>query len=708
MSPSQWYWLKAGIGYGLLILLLVSMAFVLWLVLDSATIDDIHHNLETHPFFAVLNALPNIFTDLILSPDVQWPSLIIAMIFWVLGIFAFKELKGIDFPATNSHLLAMAEYTPTWPWQKDKEKAPVPEKVGKAKVAEVPADADAEVADKTKKKKKTLRSEKTPWESVDAGEGVGAVVAKNRLMSLNTRPKLVTAVIMVVFTVALAMLFHVSGDMLFGILLSLPFGMILIVVLIAVHLPTQHDFLKNDIIRLLPLEEKKLILAYLKPPLKYGIAPYYVSMLILVALFQITEPYFLIVVLMLLPLPAISLIPISVFGLFAQRGMEITLDQGILLLYIVFMFTICFYLAIILTFVGLPLWGALAVISLVTLLGLPILFRMGSGLRYRKYMKGPRWRKRRILRTALAVGFLALMITVLPFAAMYMGGNLIPMPGPSKVAHEVDGYETIANGNYSYDGSLVVPAGTILTIENSTVDFGIDDEGHTGLYVDEAGWLNVYNSTITSQGYYVFRIDGTARLYNSHIYRTIGETGDDQYGGVAIYSDNVIIDNCTFYDSFGVGIYMYGSTSTVRNSTIRHNADDGIRIVYGQPIIEGNLIEYNGDDGVDTESETNAIIQGNRILNNSGEGVMAEGSFPHIKDNLIADNEGFGVLISDEGQPVFENNTIINNKEGTIEYEEAEPFFSGSFAFVMVAMVMMMTVLFVVMVVIARKKRGLT
>jgi parallel beta-helix repeat protein len=714
MSASGWYKIRSSMALIITLAMFIGFLVFMRLLLMTESLDGIVGDMRADPLLSLLLVIPRAFSDLILDPRVDPVSLTLAVMFWALGAWAYHRLRTIDFPITNQRLIEMGYYRPTWPWSKDKKvegrlpspvkaKGPRPAKapVKAAASVQAPAQATDEVDKRTETKKPT-RSQRLSWESVDVGEGAGALVTKNLLTGYRFDPKKINIIVGILFFISIMILLAGNGPGgsdadLFSVVMMMPFAPMILTVVFLVNLPSITEIGKEDILRLLPIESKAMMWAYLKQPISYGLGLYYGVMVPPLLIFRMFDPLILVGLLMLLPFIGIAVLPLTTLNIFFKRA-QITMDQVPFGLYLLFIIVLAIYTLMPLSLLHPPIWASLAILSLVIPISIPAVLRIGANSIHRRYMKGHQWRRRRALKTALVGALLLLPLVASPLIILSTDAYIIPGPQPMVVDHTVDGEEGLVNGSFVFDGSLIVPAGTRLSIVNSTVEFKVVQEGETGLYVNQAGWLYIFNSTITAKGYFVLEIHGSARIYNSTIRKTYGD--DFSYtGGLSIYSDSVFVENTLVEDGLVHGIYIYESAPYIKNCTIRKNKVDGIRARYSMATIEYNTIEENGDDGMDLEYGSNANVMNNMVLNNSDDGIVSEDSTPRVENNLIADNGNIGVRTIDTGGPELWNNTMVNNKNGPLKIGEDEGPFSpgGELFFLMVPMFMIIGTLFVAM-----------
>ena len=164
-------------------------------------------------------------------------------------------------------------------------------------------------------------------------------------------------------------------------------------------------------------------------------------------------------------------------------------------------------------------------------------------------------------------------------------------------------------------GNLSIEFGGKLTLINSTLIFNTDNHVNTTssfcytLIVEAGGVLNLFNSTIKTSSYsiessdsqntYSFDIHGTAKIVNSKISCMWGgaEHSAFGYGGIKIFSKDVVIENTSIMDNQLWGITVFNSSGPIiRNCRIFSNPFGGICHHSGTLIIENTSFFSNGKD----------------------------------------------------------------------------------------------------------------
>jgi len=274
---------------------------------------------------------------------------------------------------------------------------------------------------------------------------------------------------------------------------------------------------------------------------------------------------------------------------------------------------------------------------------------------------------------------LAILITVLIFfVGLAVDTPSIPSQEifhdspPSEFAY---GGGLIENESLELKQSIYVQEDSSLLIRNSTITFIMTEDKGCSIYVAEGGRLEIMNSSIGSAGSeygYGFEIYGEAIFADS---RFSGIYGPDDIingdGGMEIYSDDVILFNCTITDNPVNGILIARASPTIENCVIKGNKDDGIEIHHSNAKIVDCTFLGNGW-GMVVFSDSRCQVLNNSFKDNE-HGVHVEFSSPEIKDNIFENNTEYAVSTVYGSDVDYNDNTFINNgakfhEEKTLEY----------------------------------------
>ena len=232
----------------------------------------------------------------------------------------------------------------------------------------------------------------------------------------------------------------------------------------------------------------------------------------------------------------------------------------------------------------------------------------------------------------------------------------------------------IENESLELKQSIYVHEDSSLLIRNSTITFTMTEEKGCSMYVAEGGRLEIMNSFIgsaTSEYGYGFEIYGEATFADS---RFSGIYGPDDIingdGGMEIYSDDVVLFNCTIADNPVNGILISCASPTIENCVIKGNEDDGIEIHHSNARIMNCTIQDNEWGMIFFDSKCRVL---NNTIENNRHGIFIEFSSPVIRNNTFENNTEYAVGTLYGSAVDYNDNTFINNgakfhEEKTLEY----------------------------------------
>ena len=219
--------------------------------------------------------------------------------------------------------------------------------------------------------------------------------------------------------------------------------------------------------------------------------------------------------------------------------------------------------------------------------------------------------------------------------------------------------EIRSNETIILDGNLTIENGGNLTFNNVTLIINCSEDGEFGITVNEGGKFYILDyddnpyteydrSNITANNTeYEFKFlvesDSEFVMKNSELSECGYEWyGDDGRTGLTIQTDNVIIENSSFYNNY-LGIHLLSS----KNSQIKYN----------------NLFS-NNFDGILLEFSSNNLITNNIISNNNmGIHLFLMNYWNQIVNNVITKNN-WGILLSQSKNNQIINNNISHNEIG--------------------------------------------
>ncbi len=195
-------------------------------------------------------------------------------------------------------------------------------------------------------------------------------------------------------------------------------------------------------------------------------------------------------------------------------------------------------------------------------------------------------------------------------------------------------------------GSVRIESGGVLVVINSTLIIDNDD---TFLDVAENSNLTIRDSKIypLSNNTWSIRSEPDSKLIISES-ELVG-SGQKDYGGITIRSDNAIIENSIITD-FGGDIINVDSAENV--------------------LIKGNEISKSGWEGINLGKDTNTHIIGNKIRNTGYCGIFGSDSkFALIKNNTIVDTTYSGIDLADSGDAHIDSNRLMQIGQNGVNLE---------------------------------------
>jgi len=157
--------------------------------------------------------------------------------------------------------------------------------------------------------------------------------------------------------------------------------------------------------------------------------------------------------------------------------------------------------------------------------------------------------------------------------------------------------------------------------------------------------------------------------------------------GVKIIAPNTIVESCNIFDT-PVGIAVWSSNNILSNCTFSGCNDEGV-VLLGSSTNSGcknNLVTncefYGNCDGIELQYSSNNVISNCNFYNNSHAGIDAIGSSNNnnlISNCILYDNDVFGIYLSRSSEnqitscSIDENQIMMYNVEKTlIEDSEIE------------------------------------
>jgi hypothetical protein len=242
----------------------------------------------------------------------------------------------------------------------------------------------------------------------------------------------------------------------------------------------------------------------------------------------------------------------------------------------------------------------------------------------------------------------------------------IPLTGSYNITNQI----TFQNETLIIDDSFIVRSGVNVTLNNVTIIWESNSGVIPGLYVEQNGSIEAKNCIFkgnNSKIMYKYEIHGQGKFINCTFFQLWGDRNElVGQGGIEIYHDDVILEDCNIYEAQVSGIVIGDCSPTIQNCLITGCYDDGIEIFGGKAQIINNEIRNNGD-GIMTYNKCKARIENNSIIDNSGRGI-----------GIIEDSD-----------PIINNNHFSNNDEDDIYQSSGLKKYLGLFLLIMIATIIL-------------------
>ncbi len=222
------------------------------------------------------------------------------------------------------------------------------------------------------------------------------------------------------------------------------------------------------------------------------------------------------------------------------------------------------------------------------------------------------------------------------------------------------------------DQNIVLSDGDSLRLSNMDIHMNGSRDKIPIIWVGENSSLFIENCTLKSidnDHGFEFEVYGEMEITDSEICGLWGDpdmnNGD---GGIEIYSDDVLIDNCRIYDNVINGLLIYDASPIITNNEIYGCGDDGIEVHSSDMVFESNEIRDN-DWGMVIFSNSNLVIENNTFLENQ-HGISIEDSKPIIINNQFTRNTEYAIEVGSNSDPQFEGNEFSENEQDISENED--------------------------------------
>ncbi|MBR9677315.1 hypothetical protein GOV04_04190 [Candidatus Woesearchaeota archaeon] len=232
----------------------------------------------------------------------------------------------------------------------------------------------------------------------------------------------------------------------------------------------------------------------------------------------------------------------------------------------------------------------------------------------------------------------------------------------------VDQETVCSNANFVVYGDVNVTTGGNLTLYNVTLNLNGSSDGDLDIQVFATSTgMFVYNSTVQSnnQYNYTWRVYAPFIMDNS-IVRNVGNGSNYLVRGLAIYNDNVTINNSHFENVINA-LYIVGSNNKILNTRVE-TATVGIRIEGGaNNTLDNVTINATNYRNLHIKNSNSNYL--NNIKSSDGcwviydDHIWVENSSDTIINNSLIDVSGdcYGVYVSDYSQNTMIVDTVITN-----------------------------------------------
>jgi len=247
-----------------------------------------------------------------------------------------------------------------------------------------------------------------------------------------------------------------------------------------------------------------------------------------------------------------------------------------------------------------------------------------------------------------------------------------------------DSHDTIwQNGNLTISG--------FYNLTNTTLRMNGTGNGTVGINVTSTGWMVINESSNitncdTALAHYFFVVQSgsnfsmedsylsecgwadNARQRGLEINTTVdsfsGNSLENNYNGVTIYSDDNVMDSITSSNNFVGFAFRYAVNNTLSDSIVSGNTNNGVYIRYSdnstfRNITSMNTVDY---DGIYVSYADNNIFTDVNLTGNTRSGINFHGSSNNniLNDSHITGNTQYGIFLDSSGAQYPTSNTIYN------------------------------------------------
>lgn len=144
------------------------------------------------------------------------------------------------------------------------------------------------------------------------------------------------------------------------------------------------------------------------------------------------------------------------------------------------------------------------------------------------------------------------------------------------------------------------------------------------------------------------------------------ETGGKYEVGIKIVKGNQVIENHVFKD-IPIGIAVWSSNNLIVNCTFINCSDEGILLIGSNNIVE-NCVFYQCCDGIELQRSSNNTFINCRFLSNTHagiDGIISSNNYNSFISCVFYDNM-MGVYFSQSQNITFDDCLFVDNKEDKV------------------------------------------
>lgn len=198
--------------------------------------------------------------------------------------------------------------------------------------------------------------------------------------------------------------------------------------------------------------------------------------------------------------------------------------------------------------------------------------------------------------------------------------------------------------------------------DNEDITATQGEEYETGIEVIND---RIFIDVVSEKNSYAIKVDTAGDVIND---LDVRNSGPGLYAtGIKIVASHVTIENCNVFDT-PVGIAVWSSNNMISNCTFWNCEDEAILLLGGNNRIE-NCVFYNCCDGVELQHSSNNTFINCRFLNNYHAGIDG---IHHDNNNnsffsCVFTNNIYGVYFQHSKNNEFVNCTFMNNDVDMME-----------------------------------------